>query len=65
MDDEVSAAGLRRKVDGSAILFDDAMDDSKPKSRADTNGFGGVKGIENVRLNIERDAAAVIADTNA
>ena len=65
MDDKVGAAGLRGKVDGSAILLDDAMDDSQPKSCSDTNGLGGVEGIEDVRLNIERDAAAIIADANA
>ena len=65
MDDEVGAAGLRGKVNGSAVLLDDAMDDAKPKSCADANGLGGVEGIEDVSLDIKRDAAAVIADPNA
>ena len=64
MDDEVGAAGLRGKVNGSAILLDDAMNDTESKSCADTDRLGGVEGIEDMCLNIERNAAAVIADAN-
>ena len=65
VDNEVGAAGLRGKVNGSAVLLDDAVDDSKPKSCADANGLGSVEGIEDMRLDIERNAATIIADANA
>ena len=65
MDNEISAAGLRSKVNGSAVLLDDSMDDSKPKSSADTNRLCRVEGIKDMGLDIERNPATVIADANA
>ena len=65
MNDEVGAAGLRGEVNGSAVLLDDAMDDSEAEACAYADGLGCVKGVEDVCLNVERDSAAVIADANA
>ena len=65
MNDEVRISPLGGKVDGAAILLDNAMDDSQSESCPDANGFSGIERVENMRLNVEWDTATVIADLNA
>ena len=51
-------------MDGAAILLDNAMDDSESKPCANAHRFGRIERIEDMRLDIEGDSAAVIADLN-
>src|SRR5665213_1164436 len=62
---KLGAAGLRGKTDHAAILLHDAMHDAEADAGAHADRFGGVEGIEDVRLAFGRDAAAVIADADA
>ncbi len=52
-------------MDGAAVLLDDAMHDAEAQAGADAYGLGGVEGVEDVGLAVERDAAAVVADADA
>ncbi len=63
--DKFRVAGFRAESNDAAILLDDALDDAKPDSCADSDGFRGVEGIEDLRLAFERNADAVIADADA
>src|SRR6266851_2362349 len=65
MDDEVGVARFGGEVNGAPVLLDDAVNDPKSKSRTDAYGLRGVERVEDVGLDIVRNAAAVIGDANA
>lgn len=65
-DHEFGIAGLGGEADAAIVLGgDDAAGDIEPEAGSDTDGFGGVEGLENLLAMLGRDAAALVGDADA
>ena len=51
---------LRLEVQHPVVVLDDPMTDGKAQARAFVPGLGGEEGVEDPRLDLRRDAGALV-----